>query len=269
MKPLRTLALLGATAAAVTVPTVQPASAYAVDCAILLCLAGGWPTSPECAAAHAVFIARITPWPVEPPLQVWRCPMGAAYDLRPEDMSPMGKLYRVMQTVRPAAEAAAPLGPISAAYRPSDAPWQGPRARPVEAVIQSYRRGEISGAELIRVATEGEYSSENGTADIDISGSDFAFVRSIHVYDVDWYQYWRGGEDDSCHTPKSRVRLGSYGRQGDFSWSNSRIAEMPSWMTSSLRDRGGYDCTHMGRMRAIGIDWTDVSGKTDHELVEY
>jgi len=44
----------------------QAARAYQVDCAILLCLAGGWPASAECAHARAVFIRRITPWPIEP-----------------------------------------------------------------------------------------------------------------------------------------------------------------------------------------------------------
>jgi len=56
----------------------QAAKAYQVDCAILLCLAGGWPASAECAHARAVFIRRITPWPIEPPLQIWRCPMGVS-----------------------------------------------------------------------------------------------------------------------------------------------------------------------------------------------
>src|SRR6056297_1239424 len=56
----------------------QVAKAYPVDCAILLCLAGGWPASAECAHARAVFIRRITPWPIEPPLQIWRCPMGVS-----------------------------------------------------------------------------------------------------------------------------------------------------------------------------------------------
>ena len=57
---------------------VSPAAAYPVDCAILLCLAGGWPASAECAHARAVFIRRITPWPIEPPLQIWTCPMRAS-----------------------------------------------------------------------------------------------------------------------------------------------------------------------------------------------
>lgn len=52
------------------------AGAYPIDCAILLCMAGGFPASAECSAAKAEVIRRITPWPVEPPLQLWRCPMG-------------------------------------------------------------------------------------------------------------------------------------------------------------------------------------------------
>ena len=64
------------------VPLVTPAHAYPVDCAILLCLAGGWPASAPCAHARAEFIRRITPWPIEPPLQIWRCPMGASFSPR-------------------------------------------------------------------------------------------------------------------------------------------------------------------------------------------
>ncbi len=56
-------------------PVARPAAAYPIDCAILLCLAGGFPASEPCAKAHAEMIRRITPWPIEPPLQLWRCPM--------------------------------------------------------------------------------------------------------------------------------------------------------------------------------------------------
>lgn len=55
-----------------------PATAYPIDCAILLCLAGGFPSSAECSAAQAEFIRRITPWPIEPPLQLWNCPMRSS-----------------------------------------------------------------------------------------------------------------------------------------------------------------------------------------------
>lgn len=77
MTRLRAAAALSATA--VSLSLAAPAEAYPVDCAILLCLAGGWPASAECAHARTVFIARITPWPVEPPLQIWNCPMRASF----------------------------------------------------------------------------------------------------------------------------------------------------------------------------------------------
>ncbi|OWV37132.1 hypothetical protein [Mameliella alba] len=44
----------------------------------MLRLAGGWPISIPCAKASAEFSRRITPWPIEPALQIWHCPMRAA-----------------------------------------------------------------------------------------------------------------------------------------------------------------------------------------------
>lgn len=55
---------------------VPQASAYPIDCAIILCMSGGFPASAECLAAKAEVIRRITPIPVEPPLKIWKCPMG-------------------------------------------------------------------------------------------------------------------------------------------------------------------------------------------------
>ena len=69
---------MGALILATQVGTSERAEAYPVDCAILLCLSGGWPASVESAQARAVFIQRITPWPIEPPLQIWNCPMHAS-----------------------------------------------------------------------------------------------------------------------------------------------------------------------------------------------
>lgn len=82
-KPLSLLAIT--LASLISAPA--PASAYQIDCAILLCLAGGFPPSAPCAAARAEMIRRITPWPIEPPLQLWRCPMRAGFMLknRPPD----------------------------------------------------------------------------------------------------------------------------------------------------------------------------------------
>src|SRR6056297_3476269 len=93
--------LLPSVAVALTVtgfslPMSARAQTYPIDCAILLCLSGGWPASVPCARARAEFIRRITPWPVEPPLQIWRCPMGASHEL---DRSPNDteRLFEVLK----------------------------------------------------------------------------------------------------------------------------------------------------------------------------
>lgn len=57
---------------ATTLPltAAKPARAYDMDCAIMLCMAGGFPSSAVCAAAYAEMIRRITPWPVRPPFGI-------------------------------------------------------------------------------------------------------------------------------------------------------------------------------------------------------
>lgn len=72
------LKILGAACVAFSLSSPPKAEAYAIDCAILLCLAGGFPASAECSAAKVELIRRITPWPIEPPLQLWNCPFRAA-----------------------------------------------------------------------------------------------------------------------------------------------------------------------------------------------
>ena len=108
-------------AAAITVSSlvgsVEPAPAYQVDCAILLCLAGGWPASAPCAHARAVFIRRITPWPIEPPLQIWRCPMGASFSA-PAVESPMERLYDI--AFRDAPQVSVPQDPLPLVQVQSD-----------------------------------------------------------------------------------------------------------------------------------------------------
>ena len=46
------------------------AQAYDIDCAIILCMAGGFPPSTVCARAYRTMIRRITPWPSLPPFGV-------------------------------------------------------------------------------------------------------------------------------------------------------------------------------------------------------
>ena len=44
--------------------------AYDIDCAIMLCMAGGFPPSAVCANAYRVMIRRILPWPSRPPFGI-------------------------------------------------------------------------------------------------------------------------------------------------------------------------------------------------------
>jgi len=73
--------VLGLLSVSLPIPIAALAGGYPIDCAILLCLAGGFPASAECSAAHAEMLQRITPWPIEPPVQFWRCPVGGTDDL--------------------------------------------------------------------------------------------------------------------------------------------------------------------------------------------
>ncbi|MGH1460122.1 MAG: hypothetical protein ACRBBT_14590 [Paracoccaceae bacterium] len=50
--------------------STKPSRAYDMDCAIMLCMAGGFPSSAVCSAAYATMVRRITPWPVRPPFGI-------------------------------------------------------------------------------------------------------------------------------------------------------------------------------------------------------
>lgn len=97
--PVRTSARLLAAALVSLFAPAAPASAYQIDCAILLCMAGGFPPSAPCVAARAEMIRRITPWPIEPPLQLWRCPMHASFS--PWERTGEGKVVPVAVVTPP------------------------------------------------------------------------------------------------------------------------------------------------------------------------
>lgn len=227
---------------------VQPAAAqsYPIDCAILLCLAGGWPASVPCARARAEFIRRITPWPVEPPLQIWRCPMHAALRLPEPQESPY-----LLRDASFAARAAPQSLPADVKVRglPS-------RETPAPAVFRS------AGAEadLWRPFLQLAQAIGSG-ADIDISGREFDFVRSIDVWHVR-YSALLVGSSKSCMI-SDRTDQGSYGLQGDFRWARRSARSSPLWI------RPKYDCNHPGAMRAVGVSWTDSFGQSGHEVVYY
>lgn len=67
MKRLLLTVVLGMSTA---LGTPDRARAYDIDCAIMLCMAGGFPPSAVCARAYRVMIRRITPWPSLPPFGI-------------------------------------------------------------------------------------------------------------------------------------------------------------------------------------------------------
>ncbi|TRW94282.1 hypothetical protein FNJ84_19790 [Paracoccus sp. M683] len=220
---------LAAVIAAGLLPAVGPSKvdAYPIDCAILLCLSGGWPGSVECTAARAEFVRRITPWPIEPPLQIWRCPMRASF----RTQSPVDRIWSIAATALPG-QSQMPEGRL---------PWD--------------LAVEVAGSPA---------------ADVDISDPAFDVVRSIRVYDIDWYAFagtTSNGERDVCHRQKARTRLGSYGQQGDFSWAGFSITAAPAWLDTNLHPDG--PCIAAGRYRGVGVEWTDTFGTHGFEVVRY
>lgn len=95
-------------------------------------------------------------------------------------------------------------------------------------------------------------------ADIDISGPEFNFVRSIRVFDVFIDD---DGDDGDC-SRYARVRLGSYGIQGDFSWQRSNRSAIPPAFGPT---RNGCSL----RARAVFVEWRDYSGNYGYERVDY
>lgn len=231
---LLALALLGTFAS--TASRAQ-AQTYQIDCAILLCLSGGWPASVPCARARSEFIRRITPWPIEPPLQIWRCPMGASHAPgSPTDNAERfhNILFTIQDGPRPLfSPATEPLPFENAALKLANPEPRSPAAPFTLRLVQD-------------------------RADIDISGPEFNFVRSIRVFDI----LINDDRDDGDCDRYARIRLGSYGTQGDFSWHWSNRSAIPA---SFGRTRSG--CSLFAR--AVFVEWRDYSGNYGYERVDY
>jgi hypothetical protein len=224
----------------------QPAAAYPIDCAILLCLAGGWPASVECAQAKAEFIRRITPWPVEPPLQIWRCPMRAA-SLSDDLMDPMDRLRAMADKERE------PFTRIAA----------GSALRSEPAVL-IYDPGQPLVRDSLLELTN--YSSENGTADVDISSPVFDFVRSIRVFSVERANQRFNRKDNIC-IQGERIRIGSYSKQGAFRWRSAKVQDLPKAF-KSVRGWDDPDCPFLSN-RSVFVDWRDNEGTYGFQQVKY
>ena len=250
---LRTSALALATAVAgiAAAPERAQAQTYQIDCAILLCLSGGWPASVPCARARAEFIRRITPWPVEPPLQVWRCPMGAAYTVDPDTLT-ADRMYDILLELDEAAPTqsypSAPLTDFALEPQPAVVRRNGGTADPLP---------DGFAMQLVQ---------DGGGADIDISGQEFNFVRSIGVYNVTYARQHESGRDGDCNRSFS-LRIGSYGTQGDFQW---RRGSNPSQLPAEHTGLAGFgsNCPSIFH-RSVFVEWSDYEGNYGFEQVNY
>lgn len=264
MKPILASAVVTTAVTVGLTLAPQPAEAYQIDCAILLCLAGGWPPSAPCAAARTEFIRRITPWPVEPPLQIWRCPMRATYRAEPP-VSPTQRLHRIAL----AGSAAVPEFELEP-YLPATFPVPDvtspalPVSRPIPRPIPLTFSPLPNRSLLRRVA---DYTVENGVADIDISDPAFDFVRSIQVFSVEQLRQWEYISDERRECRHSyRIQVGRYGQQGDFYWRSSGPGALPeAYLGDELY---GDDCPDVWS-RAVFIDWRDYQGNYGFEQVHY
>ena len=231
----------------VSLPNRAKAQSYPIDCAILLCLSGGWPASVPCARARAEFIRRITPWPVEPPLQIWRCPMGASYELERKsnernrlfDILFQGGEYRLGQSV--------PTTGNTSASTVAEAIWRSDDAA----------SGPVPSDFALRLVQE--------RADIDISGPEFNFVRSIRVFDVRYAWQNFSPRGDGC-SRGAAVFLGIYGTQGDFAWQRSSTAALPTAHVGL--EQWGDHCPSIYH-RSGFVDWRDREGNYGFEQVNY
>lgn len=228
-------------------PAAARAQTYPIDCAILLCLSGGWPDSVPCARARAEFIRRITPWPVEPPLQIWRCPMGASYEVVPPSDSADRIVEAFFQNHSAGTRQSFAARDIGGFDEPIEAAWLTPEA-------PDYL---VPADQALRLVQD--------RADIDISGPEFDFVRSIRVFDVRYARQYESGRDGVCNR-SATVVLGTYGTQGDFGWQRSSVTALPA-AHIGLR-RWGEHCPGIYH-RSVFVEWRDYEGNYGSEQVNY
>lgn len=230
----------------VGVPQRSNAQTYPIDCAILLCLSGGWPASVPCARARAEFIRRITPWPVEPPLQIWRCPMGASFN--PDSgRNSEPEIYDAL------------LGgtsPLPQSF-PIAQPQRSTRLAPAVLHLREPSVEKLPDGFALRLVQD--------RADIDISGPEFNFVRSIRVFDVRYARQGESGSEGDCER-SANIVLGTYGTQGEFSWARSSTAALPDAHVGL--ERWGDNCPSIYH-RSVFVDWRDYEGNYGFEQVNY
>ncbi|NOD78785.1 hypothetical protein [Ruegeria sp. HKCCD4332] len=97
---------------------------------------------------------------------------------------------------------------------------------------------------------------------VDLSSPDFDVVRSIRVWDVRHYSYRRRSREGDCERSLDLV-VGSYDDNVSFQWSDQAPAPIPAWLPLGNR------CEPPSTFRGVGVEWTDIFGFSDYELIRY
>ena len=134
-----------------------------------------------------------------------------------------------------------------------------PYARPLPAVLRTTdpRDEQLPNGLALRLIQD--------RADIDISGPEFNFVRSIRVFDVRYARQHESGRDGDCNR-NATVVLGTYGTQGEFSWARSALGALPEAHVGL--ERWGQNCPNIYH-RSVFVDWRDYEGNYGFEQVDY
>ncbi|WP_254453140.1 hypothetical protein [Ruegeria atlantica] len=109
-----------------------------------------------------------------------------------------------------------------------------------------------------------QYSGGHGVANIDISGPDFDFVRSIRVFNVTARQRLQGSQEDCVR--HANVRMGVYGTQGNFSWHDVGVGSVPRAFVGL--GKYGQNCPAVS-VRAVFVEWRDYEQNYGFEQVNY
>ncbi|MEY8828878.1 hypothetical protein AB9K34_10750 [Sedimentitalea sp. XS_ASV28] len=173
--------------------------------------------------------------------------MGASFQLD-DSVDRGGRFYDVLfDSLRRPLPQTFPDAPLQAASMPVPAVFRGTEAEP----------GQVPGGLALRLV--------QNRADIDISGPEFNFVRSIRVYDVRYARQRESDRDGDCNR-SAVVVLGTYGTQGDFSWQRSSPGALPEAHVGL--ERYGDHCPSIYH-RSVFVDWRDYEGNYGFEQVNY
>ena len=232
-KLIFTATVFTSTVVITTFTSTQNAAAYSTDCAILLCMAGGFPSNTVCNLAYAEVIRRVTPFPIEPPLQVWRCPMGLADNNKTKYLFGNNR-YRIL-------------------------PAKYARHQKYSQDISKAKNAAPVFNRLAQIKQDFVDSTKDPKKVSD-------FITSIKVWDVRQYNHVKRRKKEGC-IESYDIRLGTYDVKGNFTWRSTTPKSVPSFMIPNKSCV--YDVYGGTVIRAVGFNWNDFNGGRGEEKINY